>query len=67
MLQTGQAFLTGLLARVIELDQPRVVLLETAGQGDVPPLTGPVPMRAGGFGEAHQDCGQWPLDPEINA
>ena len=58
MLHTGQAFLAGLLARVIELDQLRVVLLETAGQGDVTPLTGPVPMRAIGLGGAHQDCGQ---------
>jgi hypothetical protein len=37
MLHTGQAALAGLLARVMELDQPRVALLETAGQGDVTP------------------------------
>jgi len=58
VVHTGQAVLAGLLARVIELDQPRVALLETAGQGDVTPFTVPVPMRAGGLGGAHQNCGQ---------
>jgi hypothetical protein len=58
MLHTGQAVLAGLLARVIELDQPRVALLETADQGDVTPFACPAPLRVGGFGEAHQNCGQ---------
>jgi hypothetical protein len=58
MLHTGQAVLTGHLSGIIELNQPRVALLETPGQGDVTPFTGPVPMRAGGFGQAHQTGGQ---------
>jgi hypothetical protein len=58
MLHTGQAVLTGHQSGIIELNQPRVALLETAGQGDVTPFTGPVSMRASGFAEAHQAGGQ---------